>query len=277
MGKENLVIDLFQSASLKGRAFYIPIQFTLVLSIFSIFLVGCAGKTMNLNVSAAASLTDALGEINILYAQEHPEIIITPNFAASGILQKQIQNGAPVDIFISASTTQMDVLQDQQLIIKETRMDLLQNRLVLITPADSKLGLNDFNDLTTSKVKKLAIGDPKFVPAGTYAEDTFKYLGISAQIKPEIILGSDARQVLKYVESGNVDAGIVFFTDAKVSNKVTVAASAPDVINSRILYPAAVIKASRNFAIAKGYEEFLRGTEAKIIFEKYGFNLSKMK
>ena len=228
---------------------------------------------IELNISTAASLTDVLKEINNLYNQGKPNVTIMPNFASSGTLQTQIENGAPADIFISAADTQMDNLQKKELLLNDTRKNLLNNKVVLIVPSDSTLGITSFNDLSTDKVKKVATGDPKSVPLGTYAQQAFDLLGITAQLQPKFILGADVRQVLTYVESGNVDAGIVWSTDAKTSTKVKVVATAPDSINAKVVYPVAVVKASKNPDAAKDYLNFLFSAQAKAVFEKYGFTM----
>lgn len=235
-------------------------------------LAGCSEKTpVTLSISAAASLTDALTEINNLYTKDHSNVTITPNFASSGTLQKQIEQGAPCDVFISAAASQMDNLEKGSLIVTGSRKNLLNNKVVLIVPADSNLGLASFNDLTKDTVKKIAIGDPKSVPAGTYGQQAFDKLGITESIQSKLILGSDVRQVLSYVESGDVNAGIVYSTDAAVSSKVKVVASAPDEINVKIVYPIAVIKASKNTDAAQDYIDYLFTAKAKEIFEKFGF------
>ena len=226
---------------------------------------------VNINISAAASLTDVLKEINAQYVKNKPNVTITPNFASSGTLQTQIENGAPVDIFISAAPTQMDNLQKGNLILTETRKNLLYNKVVLIVPHDSTLGLTSFKDLASDKVKKIAIGDPKSVPAGTYALQAFDQLGITTQLLPKEVLGSDVRQVLTYVESGNVDAGIVYSTDTLTSTKVKVVSAAPDEINAKVVYPIAVMKAAKVPDAARDYINFLFGPQAKAAFEKYGF------
>lgn len=231
-------------------------------------------QAVELNVSAAASLTDALKTINDLYMQANKNVKITTNFASSGTLQTQIEQGAPVDVFISAAATQMDNLQKEGLLLNDTRKDLLNNKIVLIVPNDSNLGLTDFKDLATDKVKKVAMGDPKSVPAGTYGLQAFDELGITAAVQPKEVLGADVRQVLTYVEGGNIDAGIVFSTDALTSSKVKVVASAPADINAKVVYPVAVIKASKNADAAKAYVNFLSGAQAKAVFEKYGFSLA---
>jgi molybdate transport system substrate-binding protein len=230
-------------------------------------------SAVELGIAAAASLTDALKAINALYVQGKPNVTLTPSFASSGTLQTQIENGAPVDIFISAASTQMDNLQKGGLILNDTHKNLLNNKVVLIVPLDSTLGLTSFSDLAADKVKKVAIGDPKSVPAGIYATQAFDELGITAQIQPKEVLGADVRTVLTYVESGNVDAGIVYSTDALTSTKVKVVAGAPADINAKVVYPVAVIKTSKNPDAATEYINFLFSAQAKTVFEKYGFTL----
>ena len=238
-----------------------------------LIFTGCAAKEpVTLNVSAAASLTDAIKEINILFTKQNPDVAITPNFASSGTLQTQIQNGAPVDVFISAAATQMDNLQKGSLILDNTRHNLLHNKIVLIVPDDSIIDLSSFNNLASDKVTKIAIGDPKSVPAGTYARQVFDELGIASQIQSKLVFCADVRQVLSYVESGNVEAGIVYATDAKTSGKVKVVASAPDDINAKVVYPVAIIKASQVAGAAQKYVDFLFSKQAQVIFEKYGFS-----
>jgi molybdate transport system substrate-binding protein len=260
----------------------IPILFlALLLSIMLVAsLEGCSSAPSStpapaaaISIAAASSLTDALKAVDGLYTQSRPNVTLTPAFASSGTLQNQIENGAPVDIFISAAATQMDNLQKENLILNETRRNLLNNKVVLIVPLDSKLGLASFSDLALDKVKKVAIGDPKSVPAGTYASQAFDELGITSQIQSKEVLGADARTVLTYVESGNVDAGIVYSTDALTSTKVKVVASAPADINAKIVYPVAVMRASKIPDAAKDYLNFLFGTQAKAVFEQYGFTV----
>ena len=228
-------------------------------------------QPLSLIVSAAASLTDAVKEIDGLYAAVRPNVTITTNFGSSGTLQTQIENGAPADVFISAAATQMDSLQKENLILNETRRNLLNNKIVLIVPNATTLGITSFSGLTSDRVRKIAIGDPKSVPAGTYALQAFAELGIAAQLESKEVLGGDARQVLMYVETGNVDAGIVFSTDALVSSKVKVVAAAPADINARVVYPVAVLAASKHPDAALDYVNFLFGAQAKASFEKYGF------
>ncbi len=246
------------------------------LSIVSVTgAAACSSKgPATLDVSVAASLTDALKEINNLYAQGKPDMTITTNFASSGTLQTQIENGAPADVFISAAAIQMDNLQSRGLMLSGTRRNLLSNKVVLVVPVDSTLGITGFKDLAGDKVERVAIGDPKSVPAGAYGQQVLDDLGVTAGVRPKLIMGSDVRQVLSYVESGNVDAGIVYSTDARTSSKVTVVADAPDGINARVAYPAAVMRASKNPDAAKDYLKFLFSIQARGVFEKYGFSVA---
>lgn len=231
-------------------------------------------QPVTLNISAAASLKDVLPQLNALYIKSNPNVTITPNFASSGTLQTQIEQGAPADVFLSAAAAQMNNLQNENLIDNSTRKNLLINSIVMIVPIDSTLGLSDFKDLATDKVKQIAIGDPKSVPAGTYAQQAFDLLGITSQVTPKYVMGADVKAVLSYVESGNVQAGIVYSTDAKTSTKVKVVAAAPAEINAKVVYPVAVIKATKVADAANKYENFLFSSDAKAIFEKYGFTLA---
>lgn len=222
-------------------------------------------------VSAAISLKDALDEAKQVYIKDHSNVSIAINYGASGTLQLQIEQGAPVDVFISAAPKQMDALDMKGLLLAGTRKELLQNEVVLIVPRDSKLGLASFKDLTRADVKKVALGEPATVPAGQYAKETLTSLGIYDAVNSKAVLGKDVRQVLTYVETGNVDAGIVYATDAMSSVKVTVVATAPPKSHSLVIYPAAVIGASKSPAEAKAFLDFLAGPRGAAVFQKYGF------
>ena len=221
-------------------------------------------------VSAAISLKDALDEISHLYTADHPGAEVHFNLGGSGTLQRQIEQGAPVDIFISASPKEMDSLQSQGLVLPDTRKDLVRNSVVLIVPAGST-SISGFRDLAKAAVKTVAVGEPQTVPAGKYAQEVLTHFGVYDQLKSKLVLAKDVRQVLTYVETGNADAGIVYATDAKISKKVTVVATAPEDSHSPVVYPAAVIKNSKNPAGAKAFLEFLAGEKARTVFQKHGF------
>lgn len=227
-------------------------------------------EPVELLVSAAASMKDSLADIKTAYEGKNNNVKLTFTFGASGALQQQIENGAQVDVFISAATKQMDALKDKGLLLDETRREFLQNEVVLIVPKDST-AVTDFKDLTSDKVKHIGLGEPKGVPVGQYAEEVLTKLQLLDKIKNKVVYGNDVKEVLTWVETGNADAGIVYSTDAKVSDKVKVAASAPKDSHKAVLYPAAVIKSSKNAEAAKAFTEFLYSNEAKPVFEKYGF------
>jgi molybdate transport system substrate-binding protein len=228
-------------------------------------------ENVQLTISAAASLKDALSEIVTIYSQAKSNVAIRNNFGSSGNLQQQIINGAPVDVFISAAAKQMDELQKKGLIIPDTRRDLLSNRLVLIVPAD-KNDISDLKDLTTANIKRIAIGDPRSVPVGQYAKQVLTKLELFQDVQSKFVLGNNVRQVLQFVESGNAQAGIVYATDVKTSTKVKVVQVLDARLHKPIVYPIAVLQKSTNQPSATSYLEFLSSEPAKTIFEKYGFS-----
>jgi molybdate transport system substrate-binding protein len=225
----------------------------------------------SLTVSAAISLKDALDEINPLWSKAQPGVALHFNYGASGTLQQQIQQGAPVDVYISASPDQMDALAHQDMLLAGTRHDLVGNSIVLIVPSTAKSQVSNFKDLLGADVKFVAIGDPQAVPAGKYAQETLTKLGLYDQLQSKFILGKDVRQVLTYVATGNADAGIVYATDAKITPQVKVATTAPEDSHAPIIYPVGVIKFSQNPEAAKAFVTFLESAQALSVFEKYGF------
>lgn len=231
--------------------------------------------TVELNISAAASLTDAMNKIAESYKKTTPNVKLTFNFGASGTLQTQIEQGAAADLFVSAATKQMDALSAKGLIANETKVNLLVNKVVLIVPASSNKGITSFNDCLTSKVTLIALGDPASVPAGQYAKEIFTYLKGWDVVSKKANLGTDVKQVLSWVESGNADCGIVYATDAALSSKVKIAAEAPAGSATPVIYPAAVIKSSTKKDAAGAFLKYLQTEEAVKIFSGYGFTPSK--
>ena len=229
---------------------------------------------VTLNISAASSLSNVLKVIDTAYTQANPNVTIVLNTAASGTLQTQIENGAPADIFLSAAASNMDALQKENLIVNSSRKNLLDNTLVLVVPTGSTLGLTSISDLATSKVSKIAVGDPASVPAGTYANLAFTELGILSQIQSKLILCANVTQVLTTVASGNVDCGLVYSTDALSSTQVKVVAQAPADINAQIVYPETVLSASKNPTAAQAYLTYLSGSSAVASFIQYGFTMA---
>lgn len=258
-----------------------PLTAFLLLS-FTVFLVTAplAGAPSRLGelpkasitVSAAISLKDALDELGRMYERAHPGAKITFNYGGSGTLQHQIEQGAPVDLFFSAARTQMDTLESEGLLVPGTRRDLVANTLVLIVSAAS-ISVQGFPDLARPDVKIIALGEPATVPAGMYARQALAHLGLLAAIEKKFVYAKDVRAVLTYVATGNVDAGLVYLTDAQASPLVRVVARAPRDSHDPIVYPAAVIRNSKNIAAASAFLDFLGGHAARAVFEKYGFAL----
>lgn len=253
------------------RKLLLPILFLIAVAGTSLAAASAQGSQEDLTVSAAISLKDALDAINPLFMKSHPEVTIHYNLGASGTLQQQIDQGAPVDVYISASPDQMDALDKQGLLLAGTRKDLVRNTVVLVVPAISS-GISSFNDLRMSAVKVVAIGEPQTVPAGKYAQEVLTHLVLYESLKPKFVFAKDVRQVLTYVASGDADAGIVYATDAKTTSKVKVVAMAPESSHSPVVYPVAVLKDSKSPSAARALVEFLESPSAQSIFEKFGFS-----
>lgn len=225
-------------------------------------------------VLAAASLTDVLTELANNYKKETSTEIIF-SFASSGALQAQIEASAPADIFFSAAQKQMNALEEKGLIDSETRKDLLENKVVLISPKNSNLNIKSFTDITNSNVKKLGLGEPKSVPVGQYSEEILSNLSILDIAKEKAVYGSDVRNVLDWVETAEVDCGIVYATDAKIAKNINIIAEAPEGTHKKVIYPISIIKSSQNKEEAKKFIEYISTDKSKEIFQNYGFTLVK--
>lgn len=231
-------------------------------------------KKVELLVSAAASMTDVLGELATMYKDVDPNTSLVFTFGSSGALQTQIEEGAPVDIFMSAAQKQMKALEEKNLLVNDTIKTLLVNKVVLITPKNDSIGITSFDDLTTNdKIQKIALGDPGNVPVGQYSEEIFRTLNVLDEVTAKAIYGSDVRTVLTWVENGEVDCGLVYATDAMSSNQVTIVTEAPKDSHKEVTYPVAVVKSSKHVDASKAFLEFIQTEEAAKVFEKYGFSM----
>jgi molybdate transport system substrate-binding protein len=242
-------------------------------SLIACGLVSLSGQaqTIPLTVSAAASLQDALKEIQPLYQQEQPTVEITFNFGSSGSLQQQIEQGALVDLFISAAAGQMNALQEKGLILTETRTDLVSNQLVLITPVTGPQ-IDAVEDLLQPVIERIALGEPSSVPAGTYAQQALESLGLFNDLKAKFVYGKDVRQVLSYVEAAEVQVGLVYQTDVNRSHRVKVAMGMDPATHAPIVYLMAVMGDSQNPEAAKAFAQFLQADAAQAVFKNFGFN-----
>ena len=239
--------------------------FTIVLLFWS-----CNLRAAEVYVSAAASLTDVLNEIAIPYQKESGDTLVF-NFAASSVVARQIEEGAPADLIVSADEAKLDGLENKGLLMPGTRKSILSNTLVIVVPAGSGRVINSPKDLADPSIKKIALGEPESVPAGIYAKEYLDKLGLWQQLMDKVVPVENVRAALAAVESGNVDAGIVYKTDALISKAVKIAFEVPAADGPDISYPLAVLKDAKAPDAAKKLADYLQSAPAQGVFEKYGF------
>ncbi len=253
----------------------LSIALALILAMSMIVMTGCGGEEepTEVTVLAAASLTDALDEIIAEYEKE-ADAAITVSYAGSGDLVQQIEGGVPCDIFISASKSNMDQLEEGGYIDTETRADMLINTLTLISTVEKK-DIVTMDSLTSSEVGIIAVGQPETVPAGKYATQALDNLGITSQLTDKIVYAKDVRAVLDYIETGNADCGFVYRTDALMmdTEKGAIIGDVDGSLHDAIVYPAAILAEAPAGDAAADFFQFLEGDFAKSVFEKYGFTV----
>ena len=223
-----------------------------------------------ITVSAAVSLTEVLQEVAKAYGQTGGGTVRF-NFSASNVLARQIVDGAPVDLFISADEAQMDVVAKAGLLADGSRIDLLGNRLAIVVSPERQRVLSGVRDLIDPSFKRIAIGDPSGVPAGGYAKQALERAQIWDQVQPRLVLSASARAALGAVDAGNADAAIVYRTDTRVAKRAVVVWIAPIWEGPRIVYPAALIKGGSAQAQARRFLDFLRSATATRVFEQFEF------
>jgi molybdate transport system substrate-binding protein len=223
-------------------------------------------------VSAAASLKSAFEEIGALYATSAGGPAPAFNCGASGDLIAQIRGGAPVDVFASAAAKDMDLLETEGSLLPGTRVDFAANEVVLVVPSASTAGVASFADLVKTAVARIAVGNPKTVPAGRYAEEVFTNAGITEAVRPKLVFAENVRQVLDYVARAEIDAGVVYATDAASRPQdVKVAAVAPAGSHKPVIYPIAVLKGAPHAEAAKTFLAAVRSEAGQAILARYGF------
>ncbi len=232
----------------------------------------CAQAPEALTVSAAISLKNAFDEIGKIFESRPGGARVQFNYGAPGDLKKQIEGGAPVDVFASASSKEAEELLAQDRLLKDTVVQFARNSVVLIQPKRSAAALHTFGDLTKGGVKKIALGNPQTVPAGRYAKEALEYLKLFDALKDKLVFAENVRQVLDYVARGEVDAGIVYLTDAQVmAEKVAMVIEAPKESHAPVIYPIAVIKGTKHEAAAREFVKLVNTEVARQILTKYGF------
>ena len=224
----------------------------------------------NVNVFAAASLTESLKEIATAYEQQSGDKIVF-NLGASSFLARQIEEGAPADLFFSADDAKMDALEKKKLIVKDTRKSRLSNALVIVVASDSTLPIRAASDLTNLFVQRLALADPKTVPAGIYAKEYLAKTGLWSALEKKVVPLDNVRAALAAVEAGNAQAGLVYKTDAGISKKVKVAHEVSAQDGPAISYPVALVRESKQPAAARKFLDHLNSAEAARVFAKFGF------
>ena len=233
-------------------------------------VLAAAGPVLGgeLVVFAAASLTDALKEIGATY-EDSTQVHVTYNFAASNLLARQIAAGAPAELFASADEAKMDWLEQKGAIVKETRVDLLSNTLAIVVAADSRIAIHSEADLARPEVRSIAIAEPQTVPAGIYAKQHLQKLGLWNKVIDRVIPTENVRAALAAVEAGNVDAGIVYRTDAGISKKVRIAYEVPRAEGPKISYPFAVLTSASDEALARRFLDYLASPAGRAVFTRY--------
>jgi len=235
-----------------------------------------AEPAMEITVSAAISLKNAFEEVGKIFEQKYPGTKVRFNFGASGDLARQIEAGAPVDLFASAAQKDMDDIDQKGFITSGTRMNFAGNSMVLVKPGMSQIQMEFFEDLRKPEVKKIVIGNPKSVPAGRYAEEVLKYFNLREVVKDKLVFAEHVRQALDYVARNEVDAAIVYSTDAMIRPKeVRIITKAPDKSHQPIVYPIGIVKGSKNQSLAKDFITLVLSTEGKNFLKKYGFETVK--
>lgn len=227
-------------------------------------------RAVDLNVFAAASLSDALKELAPAYEAKSGDKQRF-NLGASSTLARQIKEGAPADVFFSADEAKMDDLAKAGLIAPDTRVTLLSNTLVIVTSAENGAKITTPADLATDAVKLFALAEPQSVPAGIYAREYLQRIGLWDKVGGKIVPTENVRAALTVIEIGNADAAIVYRTDALISKKVRIAYVVPAADGPKIAYPLAVTKESKNADAARKFAAFLASPAARAVFEKYGF------
>lgn len=268
----------------KGESGLNKIRIGIIMVTLLLLLVGCSNdksasegngtsktEKVELHISAAASLTDALDDFKKTYEKEHENVELTFMYGGSGKLATSIENGAPSDVFLSASKKDMDTLEDKDSLDASTRTDFTENVLVLIANEDSESSLTSFEEIDPASIDHFVIGEPESVPVGRYTKEVFEHLKLWEPMQEKLVLASDVRQVLTQVELGNADYGVVYSSDAFISDKVKVIAESDPSWHEPIVYPGAILKESKHPDEAQQFFDALLGDQGQETLAKYGF------
>jgi len=244
----------------------------LVAGVAAGLLTAAGAGAQDVTLSVAVSLKDVTQELGRAFEAAHPGVTLRYNFGASGDLQKQIEAGAPVDVFLSAAQRQMDELEKQHLVVAASRRAFARNVLTVIKPADSRVDITKPADLLEARVGRIVIGNPRSVPAGQYAEESLRALGLWNRLQAKLVLAENVRQALDYVARGEVDAGFVYTTDVALrAGSVKEAFRPPDDSYRPVVYPGAVVTASRQAALGQAFLDLLGSPQGRSVLGRLGF------
>ena len=244
----------------------------LLVMLIVALLASPAGAADDFTLSVAISMKEAVEELGRTFGASRRDVVLRYNFGASGELAKQIEAGAPVDVFISAAARQMDELEAKRLIDPDTRHVFARNVIVIVKPADSSVDLARPTDLLDSRVRRVVVGNPKTVPVGQYAEESLRTLGLWDRLSAKLVLAENVRQALDYVARGEVDAGIVYATDVpQRAGAVKEVLRLPEDTYRPVTYPVAVVRDTRQPALARAFVELLTGAQGQQVLRRLGF------
>lgn len=266
------------------------ISLLIIVSLLIFSLLGCSSdngadnadtddtngtqEEVTITLAAAASLKNTMDdELIPMFQEENSNIKVQATYDSSGKLQSQIEEGADIDVFMSAAMNQMNALEESGLVDGDSVIELLENKIVLIVPEGNPKDINSFEDILNAD--EIAIGDPESVPAGEYAEEVLTNLDLWDGVLEKASLGTNVTEVLNWVAEGSADVGIVYSTDAASNDNVEVVAEAPEEAISKVIYPIGMVSASENKDAAESFIEFLATDEALEIFESYGFTANE--
>ena len=243
-----------------------------VLPLMVLTAMATGVQAQEMTFSVAVSLKEAIEDLGRTFVAGKPGVTLRYNFGASGDLQKQIEAGAPIDLFLSAAQRQMDDLQKQNLIVASSRRAFARNVLVVIKPSDSRVDISKPADLVDSRVGRIVIGNPKTVPAGQYGEESLKAMGLWEKVQPKLVLAENVRQALDYVARGEVDAGFVYTTDLAARAQGVKEAFRPAEDTYRpIVYPVAIVAASKHQPVAQAFINLLVSESGRATLARFGF------
>ncbi|HEY3066327.1 MAG TPA: molybdate ABC transporter substrate-binding protein [Methylomirabilota bacterium] len=226
-----------------------------------------------LTISVAISMKDAIEEVGRRFVAEQRGATLRYNFGSSGELQKQVEAGAPVDVVVFAGARQMDELEARGLLLSGSRRAFARTVLTVIKPADSTLDLAKPADFLDPRVKRIVVGNPRTVPAGQYAEESLRALGLWERVRDKLVYAENVRQALEYVARGEADAGCVYVPDARArADRVREAFRLPEDTYRPVVYPAAVVRDTRRPALARAFVDRLAGADTRTVLQRFGFD-----